>query len=64
MMVKNIELLYDDVSSIKKSMHSERWKIISTTPTSLNELILQLEINSVTTRRNKAFCHVNEESKN
>jgi hypothetical protein len=44
-------------------MYRERRKIIPAVPTSINELIQPLKINSFTTHRNEIFCHVDEESK-
>jgi len=44
-------------------MYRERRKIIiPAAPTSLNELIQQLKINSLTTHRNETFFHVDEDS--
>lgn len=43
------------MSSIIKSMYRKRRNIIPATPTSLNELLQQLKINSLNTNRNKTF---------
>jgi len=55
MAVESSELLHDGMSSIRKYMYRERRKIIPRAPTSLNELIQQLKINSITTNRNETF---------